>query len=244
MAAKSAKSTKPAIKPDTRSAPRPAMMKAKKTKPTAKPAAKPVQKSKVPVKKTGLAAVKEQVRQHVKAVATKVKSQVKELTQKKAETSKTPAPAPTVQLTKGKGKGSKVKVESTPRGPAPLGSITAASRAAANDGNCREVACDLSSTSGGYCRLHYIKNWKKIKRKELILKEGRLNEYVEELVKKYPDKYIEAIRQDLAEDKDFSKVVTELELDESLDEFDGDSENIDSLIDNIRRDMDDDGDTF
>jgi hypothetical protein len=106
---------------------------------------------------------------------------------------------------------------------------------------CREVACEGLSTTAGYCRLHYIKNWKKIKRKELILKEGKLNQYIEELVAKYPDKYIEAIRQDLASDKDFAKVIYDLDLDESVDDFDVEGENVDSLIDTIKRDFDDEG---
>jgi len=109
---------------------------------------------------------------------------------------------------------------------------------------CREVACEGLSTTGGYCRLHYVKNWKKIKRKELILKEGKLNQYIEELVAKYPDKYIEAIRQDLADDKAFAKVIYDLDLDESVDEFDVEGENVDSLIDTIKRDFDDEGETF
>ena len=90
---------------------------------------------------------------------------------------------------------------------------------------CREVACEGLATTGGYCRMHYIKNWKKIKRKELILKEGKLNQYIEELVAKYPDKYIEAIRQDLANDKDFAKVIYDLDLDESVDDFEVEGEN-------------------
>jgi hypothetical protein len=109
---------------------------------------------------------------------------------------------------------------------------------------CREVACEGLATSAGYCRLHYIKNWKKIKRKELILKEGKLNQYIEELVAKYPDKYIEAIRQDLANDKDFAKVIYDLDLDESVDEFEGEGENVDALIDNIKRDFEDEGEGF
>jgi hypothetical protein len=109
---------------------------------------------------------------------------------------------------------------------------------------CREVACEGLSTTAGYCRLHYIKNWKKIKRKELILKEKKLNQYIEELVVKYPDKYIEAIRQDLASDRDFAKVITDLDLDESIDDFDAEGETVDSVIDNIKREFDDDGDAF
>ncbi|MEO5970344.1 MAG: hypothetical protein ABIQ95_10495 [Bdellovibrionia bacterium] len=110
---------------------------------------------------------------------------------------------------------------------------------------CREVACEGLATSGGYCRLHYIKNWKKIKRKEAILREKKLDQYIEELVSKYPDKYIEAIRQDLANDKDFAKVIHDLDLDEGTDDFDGEGgESMDSLIDTIKRDFDDDGDAF
>jgi len=110
---------------------------------------------------------------------------------------------------------------------------------------CREVACEGLATSGGYCRMHYIKNWKKIKRKELILREKKLNQYIEELVAKYPDKYIEAIRQDLASDKDFAKVIYDLDLDEGVDDFDIEGgESVDSLIDTIKRDFDDDGEGY
>jgi len=109
---------------------------------------------------------------------------------------------------------------------------------------CREPGCEVLSMVTGYCRLHYIKNWKKIKRKELILKEKKLNRYIEELVAKYPDKYLEVLRQDLSTDAEFAKIVQDMEIAESLDDDDSDLENIDSLIDNIRRDMDDDGEVY
>jgi hypothetical protein len=144
-----------------------------------------------------------------------------------------------------------------PRGGTPLSKLQAAAAASSkklaaaalgktlvSDGSetvCREVACEGLATTTGYCRLHYIKNWKKIKRKELILKEGKLNQYIEELVAKYPDKYIEAIRQDLMADKDFAKVIHDLDLDESVDEFEMEGESVDSLIDSIKRDFDDEG---
>lgn len=106
---------------------------------------------------------------------------------------------------------------------------------------CREVACELAATTHSYCRMHYIKNWKKIKRKEIILKEKKLNHYIEELVAKYPDKYIEAIRQDLASEKDFAKVISDLEIDEGLDDFvEVENEGADEIVDNIKREFDDD----
>ncbi|NDD91757.1 hypothetical protein EBZ37_06705, partial [bacterium] len=109
---------------------------------------------------------------------------------------------------------------------------------------CREVACEGLGTTSGYCRLHYIKNWRKIKRKEVILREGKLNIYIEELVAKYPEKYLEAIRQDLTNDKEFAKVIRDLDLDESIDDFDGEGGDGDVVIDNIKRDFDDDTETF
>lgn len=110
---------------------------------------------------------------------------------------------------------------------------------------CREVACELMATTGGYCRMHYIKNWKKIKRKEIILREKKLNSYIDELVSKYPDKYIEAIRQDLASEKDFAKVIADLEIEEGLDDFESvETESAEGIIDNIKRDFEDEGDVF
>ena len=80
-----------------------------------------------------------------------------------------------------------------------------------------------------------------MKRKEIILKERKLNSYVEELVSKYPDKYIEAIRQDLSSEKDFSKVIADLEIDEGIDDFElDDAEGAEGLIDNLKREFDDD----
>jgi len=108
---------------------------------------------------------------------------------------------------------------------------------------CREVGCEAKATSSGYCRLHYIKNWKRIKKKELLLREGKLNRYIEELVQKYPDKYIEAIRHDLSDDSEFNKAVSDLDLDEGVDDFESDSD-FDHLVDSIRKDLDDEGETY
>lgn len=84
--------------------------------------------------------------------------------------------------------------------------------------------------------MHYIKNWSKIQRKAAILKERKLNQFIEELVLKYPDKYLEAIRQDLDNDHDFAKVVSDLELDEGADEFEADTDE-EAVIEDIRRDF-------
>ena len=112
------------------------------------------------------------------------------------------------------------------------------------DGACREVACENQATTAGYCRGHYIKNWKRIKAKEQILREGRLNQYLEELLSKYTDKYIDAVKMDLASEKEFAKVITDLDLDESSDDFDSDSEPMENLIDTVKRDFEDETEAF
>ena len=137
-------------------------------------------------------------------------------------------PAPMKPLTKApkvaKGKGGKAARASLPKN---------------YDDMCREIGCESHCSTAGYCRLHYIKNWKKIKRKELILREKKLNQYIEELVSKYPDKYIEAIKQDLTDEKAFSKVIYDLELDENVEDAPSEDEADESIIDNIKRDFDD-----
>ncbi|MDO9183130.1 MAG: hypothetical protein Q7U04_12015, partial [Bacteriovorax sp.] len=85
---------------------------------------------------------------------------------------------------------------------------------------CVVRGCDNPSTTSGYCRYHYIKLWKDVKKKELILSEGRLAKIIEELVRKYPMKYIETIIHDLADDKAFNHVLKDLDIETDENEID------------------------
>jgi len=87
---------------------------------------------------------------------------------------------------------------------------------------CSERGCENPATTLGYCRYHYIVNWKSIKRKQAILEEGKLQQFIEELVDKYPAKFIENILGDLDDEKTFVSVLKELniEADESFDDVD------------------------
>ena len=78
---------------------------------------------------------------------------------------------------------------------------------------CREKNCENPATTLGYCRLHYISNWKTIKKNEAILKEGKLQDFIEDLVKKYPVKEIEGVVNDLSDEKTFFKVLKDLDID-------------------------------
>lgn len=99
---------------------------------------------------------------------------------------------------------------------------------------CLEKGCENLRTTQQYCRLHYIANWYDIKRKRDILKEGMLQEYIEELISKYPPKLIESILTDLHDDKDFFKALSELNITSEFDfeeeDFDSDSDDEDITI--------------
>ncbi len=66
---------------------------------------------------------------------------------------------------------------------------------------CIEPACQNTSSTKGYCRLHYLKNWKTLKENEQKKAAERLNRYVDGICKKNPDKSTEAIRRDIRSDK-------------------------------------------
>lgn len=86
--------------------------------------------------------------------------------------------------------------------------------------DCLEKGCDNPATTMGYCRFHYIKNWKDIQKKKIIISEGKLQALIEELTKKYPLRFIQAILDDLMDEKAFHSVLTELNIES--DEFEDD----------------------
>ena len=84
---------------------------------------------------------------------------------------------------------------------------------------CLEKNCDNLATTLGYCRYHYIKNWKAIKVKQEILEEGKLTVLIEELVSKFPFKYIETVLTDLQDDKSFYASLKELNIETEFDDL-------------------------
>jgi hypothetical protein len=80
---------------------------------------------------------------------------------------------------------------------------------------CRVKDCDQISAVDGYCRYHYLLLWKKIQVRKKILSEGKLERYVEDLTARYPDKYLEMLRKDLRNEKEFLAAIQELEIDDT-----------------------------
>lgn len=89
---------------------------------------------------------------------------------------------------------------------------------------CKFSGCDEIANVEGYCRFHYLLNWKRIQLKKKILSEGKLEKYINELTAKYPDKYIDMLKGDLKSEKDFLSVVNELEIDDSDSSMNDDEE--------------------
>jgi hypothetical protein len=234
-----------------KAAPKSVSKKAASVKKTAAPKAAAAKKTAAPKKAASKSAgpKKAAPKANLKSGA---KKDVKLSAGKKAGVKMTPPAKSAAKSPKGK-KGVELNVKAAGAAPAVAKPLTKpmkvpkAKKVAAPknyDDMCREISCESSCSTAGYCRLHYIKNWKKIKRKELILREKKLNQYIEELVSKYPDKYIEAIKQDLSDETAFSKVIYDLELDDSVDDIPSDEDADEQVIDSIKREFDDSDSDF
>lgn len=84
---------------------------------------------------------------------------------------------------------------------------------------CAELKCNKGATTEQYCRFHYLIHWK-LKKKIVQLKgEEKLNKYVEQLVKKYPDSHLEVLRKELAGEEDILSLMESVE-ESDLEELD------------------------
>ena len=91
---------------------------------------------------------------------------------------------------------------------------------AADSDDCSERKCDNPATTGAYCRLHYIRNWKEIKKKERVLSEGSLIDYMEKLTGKFSFKVIDTLLEDMSDEKNFCTALKNMNIDVSEEFFD------------------------
>ncbi|MBC7420698.1 MAG: hypothetical protein H7328_08215 [Bdellovibrio sp.] len=99
---------------------------------------------------------------------------------------------------------------------------------------CRVRDCDQVSNVEGYCRYHYLLLWKKIQIRKHILIDTKLEKYIEDLMARYPDKFLDVIKKDLKSEKDFLSVIQEMELDENALAENDDENEVQSFADEIR----------
>jgi len=78
---------------------------------------------------------------------------------------------------------------------------------------CMHEECKSQAVSHGYCRLHYIANYRTIKLSEQIKAERRLNAYVDRLSRRFPGEVLEKIKEGIESEEKFKAAVEELDLD-------------------------------
>ena len=77
---------------------------------------------------------------------------------------------------------------------------------------CCEENCDQPSTTGGYCRYHYMVSWNYIKKRNKILSEEKLKSWTTELLQNYPPRILDYMVRDLSNEKDFAIALHEMKL--------------------------------
>ena len=108
---------------------------------------------------------------------------------------------------------------------------------------CSEPDCHNAQTSQSYCRLHYVKNWRKLKEERQKKAADKLNKYVDGICKKHPEKYVDVIRREIRDGSgEFVRALDDVGGD-VLDEIGEnmgfqDEESLDRLVSKIRLDKD------
>lgn len=104
---------------------------------------------------------------------------------------------------------------------------------------CKENNCMSEQTTDGFCRLHYLKNWKQIKTDKKKKAMKTLNNYVENIIRTNPENYKSAGTKSLFGDP-ASETHTYFQKDDidSVMEDLGYKEDLDRLIDGIKVDKD------
>ncbi len=105
---------------------------------------------------------------------------------------------------------------------------------------CKEAGCKSEQTIEGYCRLHYLKSWKKVREEKKKKSLRALNRYVDNIIKQNPDKYVENLKDNLRnpldfESKDYSSPLFQDEFDTIMEELEF-KQDLDQLLNRIKVD--------
>ena len=77
---------------------------------------------------------------------------------------------------------------------------------------CFEENCDQPSTTGGYCRYHYMVSWDYIKERNKILSDNQLKFWIAEIIQNHSTRVLDYMVRDLSNEKDFSTALGEMKL--------------------------------
>ncbi len=102
---------------------------------------------------------------------------------------------------------------------------------------CKQTGCHDISTTQGFCRLHFLASWKKLKTKEAKKKGIELAAYLEELGKRFPEEFLQKLRVEIEEMAEKEALG---EADDSMDRSGGgfdqmeDDEDIETIIHGLK----------
>jgi hypothetical protein len=107
---------------------------------------------------------------------------------------------------------------------------------------CKESNCVSEQTAQGFCRLHYLKNWKKIRTDKKKKSLRSLNNYIENIMKRSPENYVDTLKEGLRggsgdSEVNFSSHFSKDDFETVLEDL-GYKEDLDRLLDNIKVDKD------
>ncbi|MBF0104495.1 MAG: hypothetical protein HQM16_04110 [Deltaproteobacteria bacterium] len=103
---------------------------------------------------------------------------------------------------------------------------------------CKHKGCNNVATTQGFCRFHYLKNWRQIKEKAQKKALKSLNKYIDHLMHKHPDGYMDVIREDLKNYDHFSRkadnFIAEDDFHDIMDDLN--QEDVEKIIGSIKVD--------
>ncbi|TVQ80263.1 MAG: hypothetical protein EA369_02950 [Bradymonadales bacterium] len=101
---------------------------------------------------------------------------------------------------------------------------------------CKFAGCFDMATVGGFCRLHYLASWKKMKSKEAKKKGKDLKSYLAELSTRFPEEFMEKLKSDIEELSTEASTTTSSESEEksAFEPPEAGDEDIDTIIRGIR----------
>jgi hypothetical protein len=75
---------------------------------------------------------------------------------------------------------------------------------------CEEDGCRDTVFEERYCRAHYIRNWQTIIEERKHKARKNLNKYIESMSEKFPNQFMDKIRDDLSDEKNFHSRLRQL----------------------------------
>ncbi len=106
---------------------------------------------------------------------------------------------------------------------------------------CKEPGCSNQQTTMGFCRLCYLKNWKKIRGERKRKAAKNLNKYIDNILRSRPDAPSDALQGHLKSEDTFTRSLDDVFFNDSVREVMEDlgvREDMDRLINSIKVDED------